>query len=139
MYFRCTYFIYTSVSSVYYEHAWCPWRSEEGVGCHGTGVTKSRELPRGFKVCSSEEQPVLLAGEASLKPPHAAAVVVQCSWESHAILHCILPLYLCISLNILVHFNVVCFILFCFLKLGLQWPNWLELPQAINTSRTWSP
>lgn len=47
----------------------------EGVGYHGTGVTDSCELLRGFKVCSPEEKPMLLTAEASLKPPHAATVV----------------------------------------------------------------
>lgn len=71
-----------------------------------------------FQVCPPEGQSVLLTAQA-----HAATVVtlkVHRFWESHATLRCILPLYLCVSLYILAHFNVVCFILPCLLKLTPQ-------------------
>ena len=43
--FGFIYFMFTRIlpiyMDVYYMYAWCPWKSEEGVGAPGTGITSS--------------------------------------------------------------------------------------------------
>lgn len=55
--------------SVHHMWAWCPWRSEEGVGGPGTGVMKSCGLPHGcWKPGSSARRANALNSCAHLQP-----------------------------------------------------------------------
>jgi hypothetical protein len=55
---------------IYYMHAWCPWRSEEGVRCPGTEIIiDGCKLPCGcWELNLGPLSPVLLASEPFLQP-----------------------------------------------------------------------
>jgi hypothetical protein len=59
--------------SVHHMHIWCPQKLERKVGMPGTGVTGVGEVPHEpweLNSDSLKEQPLLLAINPSLQPPH---------------------------------------------------------------------